>query len=52
MELINTLMSRVSCRNDENLENKADQFGTFLPKIFGKNDPNLLRIFIIWTTIP
>ena len=36
MDLINTPMPRVSCRNDENLENKADQFVAFLPKNFGK----------------
>jgi hypothetical protein len=52
MDLINTLMSRVSCPNDENSENQADQFGAFLPKFFGKNAPNLLRIFIIWTIDP
>ena len=52
MDLINTPMSRVSCRNDENPENQADQFLAFLPKFFDKNDPNLLRIFIIWTTVP
>jgi hypothetical protein len=45
MDLINTPMLRVSCPNDKNPEK-------ILPKFFGKNDSNLLRIFIIWTTIP
>ena len=52
MDLINTPMSRVGCRNDENPENQADQFEAFLQKIFGKNAPNLFKIFIIWTTNP
>jgi hypothetical protein len=32
MDLINTPISRVSCPNDENPENQADEFGAFLPK--------------------
>ena len=32
MDLINTPMPRVSCQNDENSENQADQFRTFLHK--------------------
>ena len=32
MDLINTPMSRVSCRNDENLENQADQLLSFFTK--------------------
>ena len=38
MDLIKTPMSRVSCRNDENPENQADQFGAFLPKMVGFRD--------------
>jgi hypothetical protein len=45
-------MSRISCRNEENPENQADQFGAFLPKNFGKNAQNLLKVFIIFTTNP
>ena len=45
-------MSRVSCPNDENPENQADQFGAFSPIFFGQNAPNLPKIFIIWTTNP
>ena len=45
LNLLNTPMSRVSCRNDENPENQADQFRAFFHKI-------VLRFFIIWTTNP
>ena len=45
MNLINTAMSRVSCQNDENSENQADQFRGFFHKM-------VLRILIIWTTNP
>ena len=33
MNLLNTPMSRVSCRNDENPEKQADQFRAFLHKM-------------------
>ena len=52
MDLIKTPISMVSCRNDENPENQADQFGAFLPNFFGKSAANLLKIFIVWTTKP
>ena len=37
MNLINTPMSRVSCRNDENPENQADQFRAFFSQKRGVN---------------
>jgi hypothetical protein len=33
MNLLNTPMSRVSCRNDENPEKQADKFRAFLHKM-------------------
>jgi hypothetical protein len=33
INLLNAPMSRVSCRNDENFENQADQFRAFLHKM-------------------
>jgi hypothetical protein len=33
INLLNTPMSRVSCRNDGNFENQADQFRAFLHKM-------------------